>query len=431
MIIIGQAVSKKGRDYKADFLGYGQETIKKFPLLHKILKDFPDFDEFKYDQNYFLLLASKAKYDISKKEPDNWCYNKLKEYEELLKEIDFENLKVKKRNDIAKKINSFDKQQNHAICKELEFLHQLKKHSRIKEAVYDNFWGSNHDFKILVDGTYFNLEFTSTSESEPAKILKKSFDKIANELMNYIHNDKYLKLDLKTDLLLNDSNKMDEDYIYNLVIEKTKEIFPIIFAKENGYCTIDTRMGDPNKSFYESRDYYGHYKEWGERLNILLQSDEGKKFLMNNSFVSLGKFPISRFMYSQSGDKIVEVHSQSQWPSPSEEARKIALLNQFSRSIVSKLKKGQLNNQENPIIVIQFADVIFDEYLNEDDPFGPGKLSELQEQINDAFKETSNSEILGVILIENYLSKSKFIPNPNKKIDGTLLAKISNFSRTK
>ena len=428
MIIIGQAVAEKGINYRSNYLVHGQETIKQFPLLYKILKDFPDFSESMYSQNYFLMLASKAKYDIFQNGPNNSCYNKLKKYEALLKESAFENFKLKKRNDIAKKMNSFDKQQNHAICKELEFLMQLKNHGKIKEIIYDNFEDSNHDFRIQVDGIYFNLEFTSTADSEPSKILKKSFDKIAEELIKYIPDGKYLKLDLKSDLLLNENNKMDENYIYNLVIEKTKEIFPIIFAKDDGYCSIETRMGDPNKPFYEFRDYYKHYREWGERLSTLLRSEEGKKFLMSKSFASLGKFPISRFMYTSSQDKLVEIHSQSQWPSPSEEARKIALLNQVNRLVTSKIEKGQLEGQENPIIVIQFADVIFDEYLNETDPFGPGKLSELKEQIMNSFKETSDSDILGVILIEDYLLKSKFIPNPNIGINDDLLSKISQFT---
>jgi hypothetical protein len=54
MIIKGQAVSEKGVNYRLNFLKYGQETIKQFPLLHKILKDFPDFSESKYDKNYFI-----------------------------------------------------------------------------------------------------------------------------------------------------------------------------------------------------------------------------------------------------------------------------------------------------------------------------------------------------------------------------------------
>lgn len=428
MIIIGQALVEKGSNYIINYLAHGQETIKDFPLLHKILEYFPDFNKNKYDQNYFLMLASKSKYDV--KGPNNWCYDKLKEYESLLKELDFEKFHIKKRNDITKKMNSFNKQQNHAIFKELEFLRQLKSCDKIGEVIYDNFEDSNHDFRILVDGLHFNLEFTSTSDSEPSKILEKSFFKIAEELINWIPDNKYLRLDLKTDLLLNEKNEMDKNYIYKLVIEKTKEILPIIFANEEGYCTI-TGMGDPNKSFYEFRDYYGNYGDLGKRLSILLQSEEGKKFLMNKSFASLGKFPISRFCYNPSQSKLVEVHNQSHWPSRSEDARKIALLKQLKRLVISKIKKGQLKGQENPIIVIQFADVIFDEYLNKDDIFGPDKLSEIQEQITNAFKETSDSEILGVILIEDYLSKSKFVPNPNININDDLLSKIAQFTRIK
>lgn len=429
MIIIGQAIDEKKINYKTEYLTYGQEAIKQFPLLHKILKDFPDFNKSRYDQNYFLMLASKSKYDIFRKGPNNWCHNKLQDYELLLKELNVENFKSKKRNDIFKKMNSFNRQQNHAVFKELEFLQQLKECEKIKKVIYDNFEDSNHDFRILVNGTFFNLEFASPSDSKPSKKLEKSFFRIANELIKYIPDNRYFKLDLKTDLLLNENTEMDEEYIYNLVIEKTKEIFPIIFAKEDDYCRIETRMGDPNKSFYELRDYYEHYGEWGQRLIILLQTEEGKKFLMNHSHASLGKFPISRFCYRESNDKLVEIHNESKWPSPSEKARKEAMLGQLNRLITSKIRMGQLKNQENPIIVIQFNDVIFHEYLNENDPFGPGQFEEIQEQIVNGFKETSDSEILGVIVIENYLSKSKFILNPNINIENDLLSQISLFSK--
>ena len=81
MIIKGQAVSEKGVNYRLNFLKYGQETIKQFRLLYKILKDFPDFSESKYDENYFLILASKAKHDIFQNGPNMSCLDKLKEYE--------------------------------------------------------------------------------------------------------------------------------------------------------------------------------------------------------------------------------------------------------------------------------------------------------------------------------------------------------------
>jgi len=429
MIIIGYASSKKGEEYRLDFLKNGQEVIKQFPLLYSILKDFPDFDIKKYDGNYFLLLASKSKGGTPSRSHNISMYNKIKEYEVLLNEIGFLNLKSKKRRDIAKKMNSFNTQQNHSISKELEFFKQLKTHKEIRGVVYDDFEHSNHDFRILVGNTYFNLEFTSISTSKPSKILEDSFFSVAETLIKDIPDRKYLKIEVDPYFLLNDAGKMEEPYICSLIIKKTKEILPIIYAKEDGHCRVESRMGEPNKSFYEFREYYEHYGDWGDRLKTLLQTEEGKKFLRGTSFDSLGKFPISSFCYSPSNFKLVEIHSKSQWPSLSEEGRKRALLKQLKRSITSKIKKGQLKGQENPIIVFQFQDVLFHEYLNANDPFGPGQLQELEEQIVKAFIENNESKIIGVLIIQDFLISSRLILNPNFNINDKVLSEMIKFTK--
>ena len=125
MIITGYAIEEKEGNYRADFLSYGKEAIKEFPTLFSILGDFPNFKEEKYDSNLFLVLASTLKYDIFLKGPNEESYKKMQQYETLLREIKLEDYKKEKRKDIKKKMNSFDKQQNHSVILELDFLRQL------------------------------------------------------------------------------------------------------------------------------------------------------------------------------------------------------------------------------------------------------------------------------------------------------------------
>ena len=243
MIITGYAIEEKEGNYRADFLSNGKEAIKEFPTLFSILGDFPDFEEEKYDSNLFLVLASTSKYDIFRKGPNEESYERMQQYESLLRKIKLEDFKKEKRNDIIKKMNSFDNQQNRSVMLELEFLRQLKEHEKIKSVIYNDFPNSNHDYRISLDGIDFNLELTGLGESKPNEILRNSFFNIAKELLKFIPTDKMLIIDLKTDTLLNEEDKMDVNYIFNLVVQRMEIILPIILVKNNSFCTINTKIG--------------------------------------------------------------------------------------------------------------------------------------------------------------------------------------------
>ncbi|MCD4677828.1 MAG: hypothetical protein K8S18_17810 [Desulfobacula sp.] len=430
MIITGYAIEEKEGDYRVDFLSNGKEAIKEFHTLSSILNDFRDFEEEKYDSNIFLVLASTSKHDIFCKGPNKESYERLKHYEALLNDIEIKDYKPEKRNAIFKKMNSFDKQQNRSIMLELEFLRQLKQHEKIINVIYDDFLDSNHDYRITLDGIDCNLELTGLGESEPNKILRKSFFKIANELLKFIPTDKMLKIDLKTDTLLNEKKQMDEKYICNLVVQGIKNIRPIILVKNNSYCIINTEMGEFTKNLFDIREIFKYYNDWGERLALLCKTQEGEAYL-KDTYLSIFKyFPISSFDFCDAKGKLVEVHSQSVFPSVAENLREKALLKQLERLANEKLKNNQLLGQENPIIIIQFKDILFKGYSNEREMLSGEYLEKIESRILKAFENNREyNNILGIMLFEDFLTNSIFVPNPNISIQIPVLYKLKLISQ--
>ena len=430
MIITGYAIDEKGGNFRADFLSNGKETIKKFRILNAILDGFKDSTPEKYDLNIFLVMASNSKYDRFIGGPNNKCLEKLGQYETLLNDVEIETYKAKKRRGIYKKMNSFDKQQNRSIVLELDILRELKHHRKITNVIYDNFIESNHDYRISLDCIDFNLELTGLGESEPNKILQKSFFKIADELLNLIPDGKMLKIDLKTDMLLNEKNKMDENHIFDRVLHDIKCIEPIIFAKSNSYCSFHMDVGEKSKTLYDLRDAHEYTQtDLYERLALLCNTQKGVEYLKKTSFSIFDNFSVSSFRFNDADFKIAEVRNQSIYPSVAEKLIEKATLRKLERIACDKLKKNQLSCQENSILVIQCKDLLFmgnDEY---------GILTgnchkKIKARILNAFKKHPGYEnILGIILMEEFQADSIFIPNPAITIQASIISKLKLISQ--
>ena len=100
------------------------------------------------------------------------------------------------------------------------------------------------------------------------------------------------------------------------------------------------------------------------------------------------------------------------WPSKAEGLRKKSMLEQLKRRIEDKIKKGQLKGKENPILGVNFQDVSLHNYTSDIEPFGKKHLDDLKEIASDVFIKEKETEILGVLFIENSLKNSEFVQNP-------------------
>ena len=126
----------------------------------------------------------------------------------------------------------------------------------------------------------------------------------------------------------------------------------------------------------------------------------------------------------------MEIHSQSVFPSKAENLREKGLLKKIGRSANAKLEKNQLSKQKNPIIIIQFKDMLFEGYPNERGMFSEKYLKKIKFRILKAFENNRKyNNILGIMLFEDFLANSIFIPNPNISIQTRVLSKIKLISK--
>ncbi|WP_292468721.1 hypothetical protein [Methanolobus sp.] len=93
MIITGNAFDESNFNYRDEFVSNGKKAIKQFPILSRILTDFPDFKREHYDSNMFLFLAATSIYDAFCRGPNAISLARLRKYEDLLEELQIDNFK--------------------------------------------------------------------------------------------------------------------------------------------------------------------------------------------------------------------------------------------------------------------------------------------------------------------------------------------------
>lgn len=422
MIIIGRAIEEtESFNYSKDCIDNARNKIKQYPTLDKILDNFKDANNENYNKNYFLLLAKSAVSNpFINGNPDTRAEAKLEQYENLINSLRIDR---ELRSKLFSRMKGFG--ENHfKIVLELELLLELQNNKLVKNIEYENPDIGTHDFQIILDNTEFNLELTALGEGAIQEILQEAFDLATNEIIHRIPKNTLLRLTVDTSSVLDVNGNNDSNVIHNIVKEKFIEIEPLITIIRNDFCIIERNLGGGENSLYELKDFYKHYGKFGERLLKLLETEDGISFLKSTKMKEIKETPFSSFIIGDAKTKLVEIHSESHWTSKAESLRKQSLLRQFRNGIIEKIKKGQLKGKSNPIIVFNFNDVIFHEYTSDNDIFGQELFDELKGILESIFKQEQEKEILGILLYEETLKKSKFVKNPNIDISDNMLSKI-------
>jgi hypothetical protein len=282
-----------------------------------------------------------------------------------------------------------------------------------------------------MDKTEFNLELTGLGESKPNQIIKESFEKISSQLIEVIPENKMLTLYLKADRLLNENNRMDGKHIASLILTKVESILPIIESKTNSYSSLNLDNVNSSETLFDFAEICQFYDtDLADRLSILQQNKpDGENYLKSTYLDSLIDFPITGFGFCDSKTKFVELQTEYVYPSTAENLREKAILNQLKRIVESKLQKNQLKNQKNPILVVQFDDLLFRGYSGGSEILLNNEVDKIKSTIHGAFDENKAHNILGVLLTEDFLSTAIFVPNQNITIEPNILSKIEHISQ--
>lgn len=407
-------------EYRKGFLEKGIKKIKEFPTLYSILGKFKNFLVSKHNHNIFLNLLASAQHDVFLDGPNKRSEETIRKVEDVLTKFKINEFKRNVRKAIQRKMQSFDRDQNNSVFSELILLHQLMQNKNVRNIEYANMKDSNHDFRFILNDIEFNLELTVLNESKPAQILRKIFTNVARELISLMPERTILKVEIKTDLLLGPNKNFDEISSTKYLLNEFRKFLPLILV-QHGSCIM--HFLDENYPLYEKKDLFQYYEELGERLNLLTKDKKGSSFLKSTKSDEINKSPVSYFIYGPAKYGLVSISSEVIYPSRAEQLRQMSLLNQLNRALEGKLKKNQLKNQTNPIIAIKFQDTVFNFYTD-NDPYSAKAFRILKESIRSTFKESNNSEIIGLLLYEDLIENARFIENPLCKVHKETIKKI-------
>ena len=407
--------------YFNEKLGRARTKLKEFPTLQKIMGNFNSENKNNHTENFLLNLMSMFGANFYSNDELTKYSKFLMELDNLIKDL-IPSLSKEKKNNLIKRLNIFGKE-NFELMNELEFLSELKGNQKISEISYENTILGNHDFNIKIDGEEFNVEITSLSKSQIQQIIENAFKSASEEIFSAIPKKIYLQIEVVTDRLLNEENN-DAVKIKSKIMNDYDKLKNIIWADPDGLCRIEKNLGNPTNSLYDIKDLFGYYQEFGQRMTKLLSSSEGISYLKNVSVGDITESSIVSFIISSAKFGTVEIHSQCLCPSKSEDLRKNSLIKQLKRRIEYKIVSGQLSGKKNAIIAIRFEDFAFMHYSSDSDIWWEENGKELKEIVTSVFLENKNKEILGILLYENTIKKSRFFQNPNILIDKDILKKI-------
>jgi len=409
-VITGSTSSKEGKlRYFNEKKKRVIENSKKFPCLAELCLHFNFVDVTNHLNNAFFNLASCGSGEEILESFEVQVIPKIQKFPRGKKRL------------IISKLRSTN-EQSYKLFTEWMFYLDLLKNKNISSIEYENSKIGNHDFQIRVKNVLFDIELTSFGKGPLQEKIEEGFrmaseyilERIPNKIVLMIH------LDLKKVPL---TKEISLEEIRDFIIKSYNILEPIILIEQNGLCMI-RYLGGPNNVLWDSRDMFEYYQEFGQRLLKLSKTETGKEFLKKTTNKDLIESSFESVIIGPAKYSRVGIHSRCIHPSEAETLRKEALINQLKRNLRQKITKGQLKGKTNPIIALSLDDFSFMDYWNSADYFGNQCFKELEKVIQDVFREEKESEILGVLLFEKELKKSRFVENPNLEIPKKILDKI-------
>jgi len=425
MIISGYAMEQQGTDFRFEYLQNGIDILRRFPTLSSILGTFPNFTLQNYTENPFLNIASKAKYEYFSGRADEEALSIIQNLEQVLETLFLRHVDPEERGRISSDMDSFEVGQSQRKFSEFKVLMELMSNNNIDNVLYEIIPGSSHDYRLWIDGTELNIEFTVLGESGPNRAIREAFTRVAADLLPHLGEDKKLQFQIMVDRIRDERGRLDTTYIHTTIYESVMRFLPIILIEE-GVWVIESSMSQVEGNLLDTIEIIRDYGIWGNRLEKLLESTEGRRILHELRAEEFHQYPVTYFNYRSGNFKLVSIQSKSSYPSDAAFTREREILMQLERRIKHKLRQRQLRGQSNPLLAIQFRDTLYEGYSSQDELFpSPGSFSTLKDVVRRAFTEYDWTNVIGVILFENEFSRSRFIQNPYFSIEDNIREKIN------
>ncbi len=422
------------KEMNKEYIDKIKTFIPNFKCLNNIFKKELTNNYLRYKNNFFL----NEIYCINKLYLSDVAFNKIHRIEQTLSMI-LPKLNKKEKNSFFKKMLL----ESSTKYTELSLYSQFIENKNFESIEYEKINNQTNDFRLKIGKDIINLELTHLCEDTFFKEITRILKRTSKFILSKLPSNKllYVYFDLSKLLsFLPKEDKYNYTILIPILIDEILKYFPFIFIDNNNSAEsfrIDDFVYFEDILIKDLCFDSFYYKLINDKKFFLLKEKIIKLQTIKHQIINynISEFKtsfITFFIYGNSKGKYVKIESEkATWMVSEKKLREIYSTNHLLRRIKEKFEKNQLKGLENPYLFINYIDKTIIGYnqehlgadinhmVNENKRF-----YEIKEKIETMFKKRNEKNIHGIFLYEFDYTKSRFIQNPNLKIDLDLVKKI-------
>jgi hypothetical protein len=329
-------------NYREKRLPFAREVLLKFPIINGIFENFKGYDgKLVGDARNFIFLQASPKIDGSLGITSvKW----LKSVEEALSLLDFENWSAKSKGRFLTRFTSDDYFKSISPSSELLLARRMvdrfgKDDVEIWPGIDS---GGESDLKVNFGGRDVFIEVGNLSHSLPEQKLQSILDASSNQIIKIL-NKGYNVLTVCTSEFVFDKEKIDVDSSISKIcseVERLKLGGLIGYAGGLDFSQLAYVVGNEQLLKDLGNLTHGFDDEFK-----LMENEPGKSWLAScREELAKGSRLLTDFVRSDSKNNVVEVHTESFFPSPAALAEQKSFIGHVKRHIDGQLHQIQPGN---------------------------------------------------------------------------------------
>jgi len=408
MVMVGQFYTRDALQnwFLNEGLPAAREVLNHFDTLNSFFHGFKDYEKKNYKQTRNVVLMSCLP-DLLKEKVLPEDIKKLHELEEALLAFDVPNWQRDKLNHLRSRLCSDGYYTSFSAYTELVIARRLaNKVGTDNIEIYPGLaTGKESDVLVNLVGKRIYLEIGNLGESEPEKKIQKIIDAVAKHLGNKLKESWYLMIEIDTaQLVFDKEGRIDKDEsvkkleweIDRLCLDKLAGFKGFMFPDEIAWVVGSQESLQKMYSFLTP--------DIRERLQFIGTSPVKEWIDSCKHEIVQGSKLIKSIIGGGSKTLLVEVHTESIFPSAAAEAERNSFINHVKRHLEDQLQQLEPNNP-NITIVQAFNWTIFGFGINFQD------IAPLYLSIKKFLDEKNEESLSGIALFSRDFSESVFISN--------------------
>jgi len=383
-----------------------RDVLSHFDALNSFFRGFKDYEKKNYKQTRNVVLMSCLPYLLKNKVlPED--IKKLHELEEALLAFDVSNWRRDKLNHLRSRLCSDDYYTSFSAYTELIIARRMA--NRVgtdKIEIYPGLaTGKEADVLVNLGAKRIYLEIGNLGESEPEKKIQKIIDAAAKHLGNKLKESWYLMIEIDTTQLVFDKEgRIDKDESIKKLESEIDRLRLDRLVGFKGFMFLDEVAWVVGSQESLQKMYRFLTPDIREHLQLIGTSPVKEWIDSCKHQIVQGSKLIKSIIGGGTKSLLVEVHTESIFPSAAAEAERNSFINHVKRHLGDQLQQLERNNP-NIIIAQGFNWTIFGFGVNFQD------IAPLYLSIKKFLHEKNEESLSGIALFSRDFSESVFISN--------------------